>query len=167
MGTQQATLFLAQQLNSFSLHPHGQNLLKQAKIISDPLTTHLPRHQISPQNLTLPPDLMNTITEMFINKDTLPNFHPGTYKPNALGIIGICLAIVLIIGLFTGLKLCCCPSIDITQLCCKWKKPQQISNPKQQDRNTMKTQSKQTEMKTNANTQTNKNTDKHTHTHTQ
>ena len=146
--SQQATLFLAQQLNSFSLQPHGQNLLKQAKIISDPLTTHLPRHQISPQNLTLPPDLMNTINEMFINKNTLPIFHPGTYKPNALGIIVICLAIVLIIGLITGLKLCCCPNIDITQLCCKWKKPQQISNPKQQEMKTMRTQSKQTEMKT-------------------
>merc|ERR1711954_310399 len=121
---------------------HGQNLLKHAQIISDPLTTHLPRHQISPQNLTLPHDLMNTITEMFINKDTLSIFHPGTYKLNALGIIGICLTIVLIIGLFTGLKLCCCPNIDITQLCCKWKKPQQISNPKHQDRNTMKISTK-------------------------
>merc|ERR1712081_15385 len=36
--SQQATLFLAQQLNSFSLQLHGQNLLKQAKIISDPPT---------------------------------------------------------------------------------------------------------------------------------
>merc|ERR1712112_744234 len=79
--SQQATLFLAQQLNNFSLQPHGQNLLKQAKIISDPLTTHLPRHQILPQNLTLPPDWMNTINEMFINKNI---FHPGTYKPKAL-----------------------------------------------------------------------------------
>merc|ERR1711954_256306 len=88
--SQQATLFLAQQLNSFSLQQHGHNLLTQAKVISDPLTTHLPRHQITPQNLTLPPELINTITEMFINKDTLPIFHPGTYKPNTLGIIVIC-----------------------------------------------------------------------------
>merc|ERR1711954_504016 len=102
--SQQATLFLAQQFNSFSLQQHGHNLLTQAKIISDPLTTHLPRHQITPQNLTLPPDLMNKITEMFISKDTLPFFHPGTYKPNTLGIIGICLIIVLIIGIFTGIK---------------------------------------------------------------
>merc|ERR1712081_41712 len=145
--SQQATLFLAQQLNSFSLQLHGQNLLKQAKIISDTLTTHLPRHQISPQNLTLPPDLMNTITEMFINKDTLPIFHPGTYKLNTLGIIGICLIIVLIIGIFTGIKICCCPHMDITQLCCKWKQTQQISNPKQQEKSRKK-KKKKSEMKT-------------------
>merc|ERR1711954_334931 len=146
--SQQATSFFAQQLNSFLLQQHGHNLLTQAKIISDPLTNHLPRHQIIPQNLTLPPELVNTIKEMFINKDTLPIFYPGTYKPNTLGIIVICLAIVLIIGLITGLKLCCCPNIDIIQLCCKWKKPHKISNPKQQEMKTMRTQSKQTEMKT-------------------
>ena len=146
--SQQATLFLAQQLNSFSLQQHGHNLLTQAKVISDPLTTHLPRHQITPQNLTLPPELMNTITEMFINKDTLPIFHPGTYKPNTLGIIVICLAIVVIIGLITGFKLCCCPNTDIIQLCCKWKKPREISNQKQQEMKTMRKQPKQQEMKT-------------------
>merc|ERR1711954_245071 len=99
--SQQATSFLAQQLNSFSLQQHGHNLLTQAKMISDPLTTHLPRHQIIPQNSTLPPELVNTITEMFINKDTLPIFHPETYKLNTLGILAICLVIVIIIGLTT------------------------------------------------------------------
>merc|ERR1711954_301186 len=146
--TQQATLFLAQQLNSFSLQQHGHNLLTQAKVISDPLTTHLPRHQITPQNLTLPPELMNTITEMFINKDTLPIFHPGTCKPNTLGIIAICLTIVIIIGLITGFKICCCPHMDILKLCCSWKRSQEISNPKQQEMKTMKKQPKKQEMKT-------------------
>merc|ERR1711954_396902 len=90
-----------------------------------------------------PPDLMNTINEIFINKNTLPIFHPGTYKPNTLGIIGICLAIVIIIGLIAGLKICCCPNIDITQLCCQCKKPQEISKPKRQEMKTMGTQPKQ------------------------
>merc|ERR1711954_23286 len=121
--SQQATSFLAQQLNSFSFQQHGHILLTQAKVISNPLTTHLPRHQITPQNLTLPPELMNTVTEMFINKDTLPIFHQGTYKPKTLGIIVICVAIVVIIRLITGFKLCCCPNTDIIRLCCKWKKP--------------------------------------------
>ena len=91
---------------------------------------------------------MDTITEMFINKDTLPIFHPGTYKPNTLGIIVICLAIVVIIGLIAGFKLCCCPNTDIIQLCCKWKKPREISNKKQQEMKTMRKQPKQQEMKT-------------------
>merc|ERR1711873_272513 len=137
-------------LTPYSLLPTPYSLLPTRtckKIISDPFTTHLPRHQISPQNLTLPPDLMNTITEMFINKDTLPIFHPGTYKLNTLGIIGICLIIVLIIGIFTGIKICCCPQMDITQLCCKWKKTQPSSTPKQQGK-ARKTQPKQTEMRT-------------------
>merc|ERR1711954_423706 len=146
--TQQATLFPAQQLNSFSLQPYGQNLLKHAKIISDPFTTHLPRHKIIPQNLTLPPELMNTITEIFINKDTLPIFHPGIYKPNTLGIIAICFIIVIIIRLITGFKIYCCPHTVILKLCCKWKKTREISNPKQQEMKTMKKQPKQQEMKT-------------------
>ena len=133
----QATSFFAQQLNSFSLQQHGHNLLTQAKIISNPLTTHLPRHQIIPQNLTLPPELINTIKEMFINKNTLPIFHPGTYKPNTLGIIAICVIIVLVIGLITGFKLCCCPQTDILKLCCNWKKTQEITTPKQQEMKTM------------------------------
>merc|ERR1711954_490830 len=91
----QATSCFAQQLHSFSIQQHGHNLLTQAKIISDPLTNHLPRHQIIPQNLTLPPELVNTIKEMFINKNLLPIFYPGTYKPNTLGIIAICVIIVL------------------------------------------------------------------------
>ena len=91
---------------------------------------------------------MNTITEMFINKDTLPIFHPGTYKPNTLGIIAICLTIVVIIGLITGFKICCCPHTDILKLCCKWKKTREISNKNQQEMKTMKRHPKQQEMKT-------------------
>ena len=75
---------------------------------------------------------------MFINKDTLPIFHPGTYKPNTLGIIAICLTIVVIIGLITGFKICCCPHTDILKLCCSWKKTQEIATPKQQEMKTMK-----------------------------
>merc|ERR1711954_449861 len=140
--SQQATSFLAQHLNSFSIQQHGHNLLTQDKVIFNPLTTHLPRHQIILQNLTLPPELINTIKEMFMNKDTLPIFHPGTYKPNTLGIIAICLIVVIIIGLITGFKICCCPHMDILKLCCSWKRSQEISNPKQQEMKTMKKQPK-------------------------
>merc|ERR1711954_519350 len=133
----QATSFFAQQLYSFSLQQHGHNLLTQTKVISNPLTTHLPRHQIIPQNLTLPPELINTIKEMFINKDTLPIFHPVTYKPKTLGIIAIRFIIVLVISLNTGFKLYCCPHTDILKLCCNWRKTHEITTPKQQEIKTM------------------------------
>ena len=127
----------------FTIQKQGHNLLTQAKIISDPQTNHLPRHQILPQNLTLPPELINTIKEIFINKNTLPIFHPGTYQVNTLGIIGICIFIIFAIGLITGIKLCCCPQADICKMCHNWCKDKENPTSTQQEMKTMKRRPKE------------------------
>ena len=72
-------------------------------------------HQIIPKNLTLPPELVNTMKEIFINKNTIPIFHPGTYKVNTLGVIAICVLAIFVIRLIIGIKVCCCPQTDICQ----------------------------------------------------
>ena len=95
-----------QQLQSFLVQRQGHNLLTQAKIISNPQTNHLPRHQIIPKKLKLPPDLNNTMEEIFINKNTIPIFHPGTYQVSTLGIITICVFAIFAIGLIIGIKIC-------------------------------------------------------------
>ena len=124
-------------MQSFFVQKQGHNLfLTQANIISDPHTNHLPRHQIIPKNLTLPPELVNTMKEIFINKNTIPIFHPGTYKVNTLGVIPIYVLAIFVIRLIIGIKVCCCPQTDICQgfksLCKCTAKP----TPVQQDKKT-------------------------------